>query len=305
MEGILIPQQVFVGDTAEFLFPIDFFSSFDPSVLTGGIFQIEKIKQNECMKITEIKIKRQDKKEYISIMFIPWETGNISFPDLSCAGIYDDIPQVFISSILEKTQTEVLQPPRPPVLMPGTMSLLYSIAAACILFIFSAIFIFQIIRRRFFLNSFLHIQKKRVRILNKSLRRLQKNISSKVLQKKTQEEINLLLKNWLKEFEGAVRLYCFSLITQQDIKNGFNALTYSEVLFKLKKKFETSYGIYFEFEKIFLNLRDMRFGMPKLISADDMEKECIIFLNKIFSLVKIAEAELHKTESVKEKKRVV
>ena len=46
MEGILIPQQVFVGDSAEFLFPIDALQSFDPSILMSGSFKIDKIKQN-------------------------------------------------------------------------------------------------------------------------------------------------------------------------------------------------------------------------------------------------------------------
>ena len=43
MEGILIPQQVFVGDSAEFLFPIDDLKSFDPSILMSGSFKIDRI----------------------------------------------------------------------------------------------------------------------------------------------------------------------------------------------------------------------------------------------------------------------
>ena len=56
MEGILIPQQVFVGDSAEFLFPIDALQSFDPSILMSGSFKIDKIKQNTMMDITSIQI---------------------------------------------------------------------------------------------------------------------------------------------------------------------------------------------------------------------------------------------------------
>ena len=69
MEGILIPQQVFVGDSAEFLFPIDDLQSFDPSILMSGSFKIDKIKQNTMMDITSIQIKKQKTKEYISIIF--------------------------------------------------------------------------------------------------------------------------------------------------------------------------------------------------------------------------------------------
>ena len=83
MEGILIPQQVFVGDTAEFLFPLSALNSFEPYILESGSFRINSIKQNSFMEVTSIQIKKQEKKEYLSINFIPWETGSISFPSLN------------------------------------------------------------------------------------------------------------------------------------------------------------------------------------------------------------------------------
>lgn len=160
MEGILIPQQVFIGDTAEFLFPIDILADFKSPVLTSGNFQIGKIKQNGLMQITDIRITQQEKKDYISITFIPWETGYISFPSLREAGIYDELPQVYISSILETMQTDILQPPRPPVLIPGTVNLLYTAGAAAIVGIGIFVFIINAVRKRFFTDSFFHTQKK-------------------------------------------------------------------------------------------------------------------------------------------------
>lgn len=306
MEGILIPQQVFIGDTAEFLFPIDILADFKSPVLTSGNFQIGKIKQNGLMQITDIRITQQEKKDYISITFIPWETGYISFPSLREAGIYDELPQVYISSILETMQTDILQPPRPPVLIPGTVNLLYTAGAATIVGIGIFIFIINAVRKRFFTDSFFHTQKKRVRILYKQLKRLEKKSKTKPIQKKSGEEVVLFGKNWLKEFENAVRIYCFNITNTAYTKNAdaFNAFTYSEILFELKNKFKNSYGIYFEFEKIFLRLQELRFD-NFLLSEVNIEKECINFLSRIFNLVKITEIEIRKIETVKQDKKKV
>lgn len=301
MEGILIPQQIFVGDTAEFLFPVDSLSNFDPSILTSGIFQIEKIKQNDILQITEIKIKRQGKKDYISIGFIPWESGALFFPSLKEVGIYGGLPQIYVSSILETMKTDILQPPRPPILLPGTTELLYAAGAGLVLCGFIVIGIIKIVKNRFFSNSFSHSQKKRMRTFYKNLKRLERKSKKKFLKKKNNEELILFGKSWLKEFEDTVRIYCFDITDKINI-NGFNTSTYSEILFELRNRFENSYGIYFEFEKILSHLQELRFG-NSILSDVNLEKECINFLAQILNLVKITESEIRKKETTKKCKR--
>ena len=303
MEGILIPQQVFVGDSAEFLFPIDDLQSFDPSILMSGSFKIDKIKQNTMMDITSIQIKKQKTKEYISINFTPWETGSVFFPSLAEAGIYDSIPQVFISSILETAKVEVIQPPRPPLLLPGTSYLLYLIASVSAVFIFTSIMIFSAVRKYFFVYSFSRAQRKRIKALNKSLRKLKRQVysisSSDSLAGITKR------KDWLKKFEFAFRRYCFSLTSSETVlKSGEGeSLTYSEILENLKRKFESTYGVYFEFEKIFFKLQALRFGAADLKEIN-FEMESIYFLNQTFKLMKIAESEIQKIINTAQKEKL-
>lgn len=303
MEGILIPQQVFVGDSAEFLFPIDALQSFDPSILMSGSFKIDKIKQNTMMDITSIQIKKQKTKEYISINFTPWETGSVFFPSLAEAGIYDSMPQVFISSILETAKVEVIQPPRPPLLLPGTSYLLYLVASVSAVFIFTSIMIFSAVRKYFFVYSFSRAQRKRIKALNKSLRKLKRQVSS-VSSSDSLEGVTKK-KDWLKRFEFAFRSYCFSLTSSETVlKSGEGeSLTYSEILESLKRKFESTYGVYFEFEKIFFKLQALRFGAADLKEIN-FEMESIYFLNQTFKLMKIAESEIQKIINAAQKEKL-
>ncbi len=303
MEGILIPQQVFVGDSAEFLFPIDDLQSFDPSILMSGSFKIDKIKQNTMMDITSIQIKKQKTKEYISINFTPWETGSVFFPSLAEAGIYDSIPQVFISSILETAKVEVIQPPRPPLLLPGTSYLLYLIASVSAVLIFTSIMIFSAVKKHFFVYSFSRAQRIRIKVLNKSLRKLKRQVSS-VSSSDSLEGVTKR-KDWLKRFEFAFRRYCFSLTSSEKVlkSDEGDCLTYSEILENLKRKFESTYGVYFEFEKIFFKLQTLRFGSTDLKEIN-FEMESIYFLNQTFKLMKIAESEIQKIINAAQKEKL-
>ena len=303
MEGILIPQQVFVGDSAEFLFPIDALQSFDPSILMSGSFKIDKIKQNTMMDITSIQIKKQKTKEYISINFTPWETGSVFFPSLAEAGIYDSMPQVFISSILETAKVEVIQPPRPPLLLPGTSYLLYLIASVSAVLIFTSIMIFSAVKKHFFVYSFSRAQRIRIKVLNKSLRKLKRQVSS-VSSSDSLEGVTKR-KDWLKRFEFAFRRYCFSLTSSEAVLKSSDGetLTYSEILESLKRKFESTYGVYFEFEKIFFKLQTLRFGSTDLKEIN-FEMESIYFLNQTFKLMKIAESEIQKIINAAQKEKL-
>ena len=264
MEGILIPQQVFVGDSAEFLFLIDDLKSFDPSILMSGSFKIDKIKQNTMMDITSIQIKKQKTKEYISINFTPWETGSVFFPSLAEAGIYDAMPQVFIST---------------------------------------SIMVFSAVRKYFFVYSFSRAQRIRIKALNKSLRKLKRQVSS-VSSSDNLEGITKR-KDWLKKFEFVFRRYCFSLTSSEAVlKSGEGeSLTYSEILESLKRKFESTYGVYFEFEKIFFKLQALRFGAADLKEIN-FEMESIYFLNQTFKLMKIAESEIQKIINAAQKEKL-
>ena len=112
-------------------------------------------------------------------------------------------------------------------------------------------------------------------------------------------------KDWLKKFEFAFRRYCFSLTSSEAVLKSAEgeSLTYSEILENLKRKFESTYGVYFEFEKIFFKLQALRFGAADLKEIN-FEMESIYFLNQTFKLMKIAESEIQKIINTAQKEKL-
>ena len=297
MEGILIPQNIFVGDTAEFIFPLDSIANFDSSGLQNGYFQTGKVIQTEAMTVTSVQLKIRGKKEYISITFIPWETGDVSFPPLKEAGLTVKLPAVPVSSILEMSNTEILQPPRPPIIIPGTTYLLYITGFITALFFFAGIIIFQSIKKALFTYSFSRIQKKRIKFLMAALKKMKKKYEAKVKQKTQDSDIIFFKKEWLKELEDILRKYCFSIITESFIHKitQVQTLTCSEIILKLDEKFQNR-NIISEFENVFFYLQALRFGNTDFLS-EDLKKRELGLLHRSFNLIKLCEPEIQKIEA--------
>ena len=131
MNGVLIPQRIFVGDTAQFFFLL---SEQEYAALTGRGFTgnapipLKNITQNDVMTINEIRIVTREGGHYLAITFVPWETGNIEFPALTPLQLKNNLPAISVASLLETGERISLQPPKPPLLPPGTDFLLYGAA---------------------------------------------------------------------------------------------------------------------------------------------------------------------------------
>ena len=131
MNGVLIPQHIFVGDTAQFLFPLSQkeYKTLTASGFTVGVpIPLGNITQNDVMTINEISIVKRESGYYLAITFIPWETGDIDFPALTFLQLHNKLPAISVSSLLGTGERVNLQPPKPPLLPPGTDFLLYGAA---------------------------------------------------------------------------------------------------------------------------------------------------------------------------------
>lgn len=185
MNGILIPQRIFVGDTAQFLFPL---SEKEYATLSGSGFTIESpipfknIAQNNAMTIQEIRILKRDNEYYLALTFTPWETGDIEFPNLtSLQLIKKKLPAISVSSVLRNGERVSLQPPKPPLLPPGTDFLLYG-AAILSVGLFAAISAGVWLLLRKLKKKTLGTSKKRIAALRKQLKQLYK--AAKKIQKR-------------------------------------------------------------------------------------------------------------------------
>ena len=183
MNGILIPQRIFVGDTAQFLFPL---SEKEYKTLTGSGFTVaapiplKNMTQNDVMTINEIKIVTRESRYYLAITFVPWETGEIEFPSLTFLQLHTKLPAISVASLLGTGERVSLQPPKPPLLPPGTDFLLYGAAVLGVgLLVVLGVgvrLLLKKLRRRT-----LGTAKKRLTALRKQLKRLYK--AAKKIQK--------------------------------------------------------------------------------------------------------------------------
>ena len=240
MNGVLIPQRVFVGDTAQFLFPLaeQEWQLLQDHITVDTPISFDHEVQSDTITLKDVRVILREKQPYLQITFVPWETGTVYFPPLSFLNLHNKLPPVHIESILEATGAAVLQNPKLPLLIPGTDYLLYGVAigTAAVGSILAAVSvtIAKKLRRYFLFGT----AKRRVRLLRKNMKKLQKY--AKKLQKTmvhTQDlpqeqaaaqhtETIAAIKTWYSQFDYALRLYIASLVeSSRQAKNRYTART--------------------------------------------------------------------------------
>lgn len=128
-EGILIPREVFVGDTAELSFESGAFSSIlEPGTLYA--LPSEDFPVSDDLAIKSILVAQNGAAASVTIRFVPWKAGVLTIPSFELKKVRVMPPVVRIASLVEKTGRTVIEPARPPLLVPGTTWLLYGSVAA-------------------------------------------------------------------------------------------------------------------------------------------------------------------------------
>lgn len=186
MTGILIPQHIFVGDAAQFFFLL---SEQEYTTLIGSGFTVDipiplkNITQNDVMTVHEVRIVKREAGHYLAITFTPWETGDIDFPALPFLPLKNKLLAVSVSSLLGTGERISLQPPKPPLLLPGTDFLLYGVAilSACFL---AALGTGALLLIRKLRKKTIGTAKKRLALLRKQLKKLYKE--ARKIQKRLQ-----------------------------------------------------------------------------------------------------------------------
>lgn len=128
-EGILIPREVYVGDTAEFSFSSGAFASV---LEDGTLFALppNEIPASDAVDVKSILVSQHGQTASVTIRFVPWASGVIRLPSFKLKGVAVTPPVVRIGSLIEKTGKTAIEPPRSPLLVPGTTWILYGLIAA-------------------------------------------------------------------------------------------------------------------------------------------------------------------------------
>lgn len=188
MNGILVPQHIFVGDTAQFFFPLseqEYSELVRQNSAADVPLSLEALQQNDLMNVKELRIVRRDNRAYLHITFVPWECGEIDFPSCAFLNLKRKLPSIHVSSLIENNEQISLQMPKPPLLLPGTDYLLYGAvvsSAGCLVIVGTCIWLLvrKLGRRR------IHTARKRMTVLRKRLKQLHKD--ARKIQKQIQKE---------------------------------------------------------------------------------------------------------------------
>jgi len=172
-QAILIPAEVFVGDRVQYQyrFTSDAVPVQEDHVVDSALFSdfYEATIESIIVRVHGVNV-------LVMIDFIPWKAGALTLPSIEVGTMHIVLPPVRIASILDRTGIQEMRGARPPLLLPGTVGMLYGTAAVSVTVIVLTIILVRIlvsvIRRSSLLNPALRI----CRLLQKQLKRLERDV---------------------------------------------------------------------------------------------------------------------------------
>lgn len=159
----VMPKDVYVGDEAEIRFEFAFAEKLfegDSPLLNARAFadvsdmsdispgsrseneEFKRIFFTDDYTIQSMRLKGSPPSYVLSIVFIPWKTGEIDMSAFDLSTVFSlsvrpfltDIPPVHIQSITEKTGEKQLRPVKGPIIIPGTTYAVFAFCAVLLLF---------------------------------------------------------------------------------------------------------------------------------------------------------------------------
>ncbi|MBP5441805.1 MAG: hypothetical protein J6Y60_01050 [Treponema sp.] len=173
VQQILFPKIVYVGDQTELQFtfnsPVDFFAPADPAHINGDTLYIdpsqpEFFSADESFTVKQVALYRNGMSYTLQVSFIPWKPGVIDIPSFNLNACIigsktedGQTPETFgeyridlqpftVESLSQKSGDLSLRPPSPPILLPGTNYVLWTVIIAGIIFLFLITFLLARIR---------------------------------------------------------------------------------------------------------------------------------------------------------------
>lgn len=207
--SVLIPKDVFVGDTAELRCTLETQLLLMPEEVDFQQVTLETKYEDSDFTVVRLELKKIEQGYNLSIFFIPWRTGSISLPEIDI-GIFPAVkeimkdqlpmkialPSVAVESLTERLKTVELRPAAAPLLLPGSIYVVYVfIALGLVLFILLII---------------VCLRYKKVSILWREWRtkiRMSKNYRKTLKKLKKLSRLNISDKIFAEELERVLRRY--------------------------------------------------------------------------------------------------
>lgn len=254
--GILVPREVFVGDTAELSFETNAFASI---LASGSVLIVppSDFAVSPDLTITGIQVKQGKDSGEVLVRFVPWVSGVLQIPPFSLKKISVTPPQVRISSLIEKTGRNVLESPRSPLLIPGTTYLVYGGIVLFLAAVLALLFVSVKIRKYFSGTAGKKNSGRRVGIAIKQLKLLERKI------KKSGQ------KEWYGKYAAILRSYFGSFCT--GASRSFSSATGAEVVARLSLKLGSN-AILADVQALLSRIDTARFSGHDIVDscADDI-----------------------------------
>lgn len=254
MSYILEPASFYVGDKVKLFFPLPKNHKYEATS-----FKIKQIEQNECLFINDISITAINNTDYLLITFTPWQAGNVEFPSLENIGLNVSLPNISVPSVLDQggALTQTLQESRPPILLDGTVYLLYKYVISSVVICLFLIFVITVLKKKgmAFLN--LIIKQRAILLFYIKLNSLKIKLKKREKFEKNNECLKLK-SEWIKCYENYLRLFIFSIYKIKN-KQLFESLTYKEIRDFIKAS-KDNYSIDKDINLVFKKLYILRFS---------------------------------------------
>lgn len=143
--SVLIPKEIYVGDTAEFRCNLKTQLLLLPDGVEKETIEPDFSTESSNCSVIRLELNKSSGGYDLSVFFIPWITGNVNLPEIdlrlfpSVEEIVPEnvsmnlkLPHVMVGSLATKLQETDLRPPAPPVLVPGTTYVVYAVIALCV-----------------------------------------------------------------------------------------------------------------------------------------------------------------------------
>ena len=150
-QHILMPKQVYIGDTAELRCTFNSSAKNLKLLTQDGTAKLSLDLFGEALDFSNFEVKQISLSPagvdfyQLTVTFVPWKTGSLQFPPVILGDTFIEFQPVEIKSLLSEKQT-ALKESEPPILLPGTTYKLY--AAAIISVILLILIIRLIIKHR-------------------------------------------------------------------------------------------------------------------------------------------------------------
>lgn len=124
----LVPREVFIGDEATLTFNASAFDQVVEPGATVALTPVDMPGQLADVTVRSIELSRpagESSTVTVKARFVPWNTGSLTLPPITWKGVTVAMPTVLVASLVDRTGTVSPDPPRSPLLIPGTTWLLY------------------------------------------------------------------------------------------------------------------------------------------------------------------------------------